>query len=640
MGIFDGLNKEQEMAVRDTDGVMLILAGAGSGKTRVLTCRVANLVCRGVDPSSILAITFTNKAAKEMKERTLKAAGRNAASVWLMTFHSFCVRFLRQEIVRIPGYTRNFSIYDDSDSTSLMKTILKDFNVNFKPGKVLDWISKNKNELVGTKDFEGVALSFNESKFYEIYVEYQKRLRSFNALDFDDLLLFTAKILMRFPEVRFYWQQRFRYILVDEYQDTNHAQYQIVKLLFTKNLCVVGDVDQCIYGFRGADIRNINNFSKDYPGYKLVKLEQNYRSTGYILEAANAVIEHNEHRPKKVLWTASDKGDRLFRCFLQTSEEEAAFVTKTVNLLRTKYSFSFKDISVLYRTNAQSRAMEESFLKAGIPYVLVGGLRFYDRREIKDVLSYLRFMINPYDVTSMLRAFKNPKRGVGEASLRKLNALASANQISLYDVFCRIDEFKSVRGNVKASIIRFIETVSTLKSSGDSLVDLIRNLVLRTGYIDFLKKEYPTDFDERIENISEFINIARSYIDDDNGPCDLEGFLDRVSLMTDLEQKNVGDSNVVTLMTVHGSKGLEFPVVFMVGMEEGIFPHRRSLLEDVAGNSTAGLEEERRLCYVAMTRAKRLLILTSCKNRMTFGDWEEMEPSRFLSEIPDSCVRP
>lgn len=641
MGIFDGLNKEQSLAVRDTDGVMLILAGAGSGKTRVLTCRVANLIRKGVLPSSILAITFTNKAAKEMRERTLGLAGRGAGHVWMMTFHAFCVRFLRKEILAVPGFTQNFSIYDDSDSKSLMKSIIKDFNVSVEPSAVLDWISNCKNELIGTKNFkfsEDEDEAFIESKRLELYMEYQKRLKMFNALDFDDLLMFTAMILQKFPEVRARWQKRFSYLLVDEYQDTNHAQYVIVKLLFTRNLCVVGDVDQCIYGFRGADIRNINDFPKDYPSYKLVKLEQNYRSTGFILDAANAVIEHNLMRPKKTLWTSAAKGSKVnFRRF-RTSNGEASYIVSSIDQLRVNYGFSFSDISVLYRTNAQSRAIEEACLKAGIPYVLVGGLKFYDRREIKDILSYLRFMLNPYDVNSMLRAFKNPKRGVGDTSLRKLVQLASSEGISLYDLFSNIMDYGSVRSNVKQAILSFMSFFEYLKVSGLSVVDLIREIIVRIKYIDLLKKEYPEDFDERIENLSELVNIARSFEDEMDGVSDLSGFMDRISLMTDLEMKDVGSGDAVTLMTVHGSKGLEFPVVFMVGMEEQVFPHVRSLIEDTKGNETKGLEEERRLCYVAMTRAKKLLVMTYCDSRMFFGEWRDMKPSRFLKEVPQACV--
>ena len=641
MGIFDGLNKEQSLAVHDTDGVMLILAGAGSGKTRVLTCRVANLLTNGVLPSSILAITFTNKAAREMRERTLGLAGEGACRVWMMTFHAFCVRFLRKEILAIPGYTQNFSIYDDADSKSLMKSILKEFNVGEEASDVLNWISKLKNELIGFKDFklsDDKGKAFFESKRLELYKEYQKRLRSFNALDFDDLLMFTAKILQLFPEVRARWQQRFSYLLVDEYQDTNRAQYLIVKLLFSGNLCVVGDVDQCIYGFRGADIRNINDFPNDYPLYKLVKLEQNYRSTGFILDAANAVIEHNIMRPKKTLWTSAAKGSKVNVRKFRTSSDEAAFIVHSVEVLRNDYGFSFRDVSVLYRTNAQSRAIEESFLKSGIPYVLVGGLRFFDRREVKDILSYLRFMLNPHDVNSMLRAFKNPKRGVGDASIRKLVQLAASEGISLYDLFSNINDYSSVRAYVRATVSGFMVFFEYLKTSGFSVVDLIREIIIRIDYSKMLMKEYPDDYDERIENLSEFVNIARAFDDEMDGASDLSSFMDRISLMTDLEQKDVGSEDVVTLMTVHGSKGLEFPVVFMVGMEEQIFPHARSLAEDATGNESKGLEEERRLCYVAMTRAKALLVMTFCKFRMFFGEWKDMNPSRFIFEVPGNCV--
>ena len=511
-----------------------------------------------------------------MRERTLSLVGRGAGQVWMMTFHAFCVRFLRKEILAVPGFTQNFSIYDDSDSKSLMKSIIKDFNVSVEPAVILDWISKCKNELVGTKDFkfsEDAEEAFVQSKRLELYKEYQKRLKTFNALDFDDLLMFTAKILQKFPEVRARWQRQFSYLLVDEYQDTNHAQYVIVKLLFAHNLCVVGDVDQCIYGFRGADIRNINDFPKDYPSYKLVKLEQNYRSTGFILDAANAVIENNLMRPKKTLWTDADKGSKVnFRKF-RTSNGEAAYVVSSIEMLRTKYGFSFSDISVLYRTNAQSRVIEESFLKAGIPYVLVGGLKFYDRREIKDILSYLRFMLNPYDVNSMLRAFKNPKRGVGDTTVRNLVQLASSQGIALYDLFSNIMDYRVVRPNVKKVIFSFMEYIQYLKLSDMSVSELICEIIFRTNYKEMLMKEYPEDYDERFENLSELVNIAKSFEDENEGASDLSSFMDRISLMTDLDQKNIGSNDAVTLMTVHGSKGLEFPVVFMVGMEEMIFPH-------------------------------------------------------------------
>ena len=630
MSFLDGLNPQQLQAVQDTEGVMLVLAGAGSGKTKVLTCRIANLLSHGIMGDSILAITFTNKAAREMKERTLNLVGAQASNVWLMTFHSFCVKFLRREIGFISGYNQNFTIYDDVDSKNMVKAIIKDFNSSVSYQDTLDWISRVKNELRDVDDFEPDELnSFQQEKF-GIFKEYQSRLRKFNAVDFDDLLLYTGKILKNNPEAKKFWQDKFHYILIDEYQDTNYAQYTIVKELFTGNLCVVGDVDQSIYGFRGADIRNINNFNIDYPGYKLIKLEQNYRSTAKILDAANAVIENNVKRPKKNLWTAAGDGQKIIIKRLKDDWEESLFVLKSIETLMEQYQLQYKDIAVLYRTNVQSRSIEDCFIRNNVPYVLIGGVRFYDRREIRDILAYLRCILNPYDTGSLLRAFQFPKRGVGSKMLKNIQAEADRRNWNIYDVFCDIQN-TAFSDKVKSVVSDFVGFIRRMQQS-PSLVDLFRSVMMETSYVEALAKEFPSDMEERNANILEFFGLIKGYIAEGNGSNDLLGFMDRISLLTDVDRKDT-DKDVVTLMTVHAAKGLEYPAVFMVGMEEGLFPHNRSLNEGIDS-----IEEERRLCYVAMTRAKKYLFISSVEQRFVYGRCLDMEPSRFIGEIPLGCL--
>ncbi len=633
---FDMLNNKQKEGVFDTEGVSLILAGAGSGKTKVLTCRVANLLRNGVHPDSILAITFTNKAAKEMRNRVNAMSGHFAKDVWLFTFHAFCVRFLRAEIENIKGYKHNFTIYDAGDSLSLMRSTIKSMNLDikrFSPSSVCEYVSRAKNELISAEKLIDTEENYLLKKYAEIYSTYQQKLKENNALDFDDLLLFTAYILEKFPEVCSHWQKRFSYILVDEYQDTNFAQYQIVKRLFTGNLCVVGDVDQCIYEFRGADIRNINNFMDDYPQAKIIKLEQNYRSTSVILDAANAVISHNLKRPEKELWTSVKGGAPIGMYIAYDEKAEAIFLVDEISRLLER-GYSLKDIAILYRTNVQSRVIEEAFIHNDIKYTIVGGVRFYDRAEIRDVLSYLRVISNPYDSVSLKRAIFTPKRGIGNGAFEKLTKYAEENGMGVFDALSEVPKGVFTPRN-KKNAQQFVDSLFTFMGSSSPLDERIHEVLKSIEYAEYLEETYKDDWEERMDNVNELIGIARSYMQeckDTEIEATLEGFLEKVALMSDLD--NVDDDEArVRMMTVHSAKGLEFPVVFLPGMEEGLFPHFRCMEED------DNVEEERRLCYVGMTRAKKILYVSYAQERYIYGKSFYNERSRFVDEIPEDLTR-
>lgn len=635
-----GLNEKQKEAVECLTGPLLIMAGAGSGKTKVLTCRIANLLAHDVMPYQILAITFTNKAAAEMKERAERLIGPAARQVWISTFHSFCARFLRREIEATGHYKSNFVIYDASDSKTVVKNCIKELNLDEKqyvPNAIQNGISNAKNQMIGADDFAKMSSNFYQQKVAEIYALYEKKLAENNALDFDDLLLFAVDILRNHKEVRDKYQSRFEYILVDEYQDTNGAQYELTKLLAARhhNICVVGDADQSIYGWRGADIRNIMNFEKDYPDARTIKLEQNYRSTKTILEAANAVIQNNQNRKPKNLWTENATGEKITTYLAQDERGEAGYIADEVSKQKMIYNVPYGDMAVLYRTNVQSRAIEEGLIKAGIPYTMVGGLKFYDRKEIKDIIAYLKVIFNPLDTVSLLRIINVPKRGIGATTIEKLNDFATANDMSLFDVISSPDglaEIKGITARTRKPLEEFAELIFDLLSEMESgtLSSFVEDVIERSGYKKELEKDNKVENEARIENLKEFIGVAKDYEKSGETP-DLENFLSHISLISDIDNADMEDDHV-TLMTLHSAKGLEFPVVFMAGMEEGLFPHSRALMDDDE------MEEERRACYVGITRAKRKLYMTRAKNRMIYGKTSSYMPSRFLSEIPEEYL--
>ena len=637
MDIFAGLNPAQKQAVEHTDGPLLIMAGAGSGKTKVLTCKVANLLAKGVSPWSILAITFTNKAATEMRERVDRMIGEGAKDVWLSTFHSFCARFLRREVEATGMYKRNFVIYDSSDSQVVIKDCLKELNLDpkqYAPSSIQNAISNAKNQLMGSKAMARDADNFFQQKVAEVYALYAKKLRTNNAMDFDDLLMVSVLLLEEHEEIRVKYQNRFKYILVDEYQDTNGAQYQLTKILAAKhhNLCVVGDADQSIYGWRGADIRNIMDFEEDYPEARTIKLEQNYRSTKNILAAANAVIEHNINRKKKELWTENATGEKLTIYEARDERDEAEFIATTVMKQKTIFNASYGDMAVLYRTNAQSRVVEETFMRRGIPYTMVGGLKFYDRKEIKDILAYLRVIYNPLDTVSLLRIINVPKRGLGATTVAKLADFAENNGLTLFDVISSEETLSQIPG-ITARIKKPLELFSTFifqfmgYQSNMRIDDLIEKVLEESGYLRELQEEKKPENESRIENLKEFVGVARDFQKTEDNP-NLENFLSTLSLVSDIDNADMEDDRI-TLMTLHSAKGLEFPTVFMVGMEEGLFPHSRTLMDDNE------IEEERRTCYVGITRAQRKLYLTCAHQRTIYGKTSMSTPSRFLDEIPE-----
>ena len=633
-----GLNPQQAEAVINTEGPMLIMAGAGSGKTKVLTCRVANLLQKGVRPYRILAITFTNKAAAEMRERVNNMSGPAAKDVWLFTFHAFCARFLRMEIDKLPGYGGNFAIYDTADSQNLIKQILKEMNLDdkrFQPSGILSRISNAKNALQDAASFARQAGDFYEQKVADIYSRYEQKLQLNNALDFDDLLMFSIKLLQENKEVREKYQDRFDYLLVDEYQDTNHAQYLLTKFLAAKhrNICVVGDADQSIYGWRGADIQNILDFEKDYPDAKVIKLEQNYRSTQIILDAANAVIENNTGRKPKNLWTENKSGADIIYFQAVDERDEARFVIEQLQNLQRTENKKLGDMAILYRTNTQSRIFEEMLIKSGISYNMVGGLKFYERKEIKDIIAYLRVIFNPADSLSLLRIINVPKRGIGDASLAKIQAYAAANNVSLFEAVSNAAAIDGLSSRFVSKLDDLAGIIFELMNlAGEAPVeDLIDRVLRDTGYLEELENERTPQAQSRIDNLHELISVAQEFAasEEENN---LENFLAHVALVSDIDDTELGE-DAITLMTLHSSKGLEFPVVFLVGMEEGLFPHARTLMDETE------IEEERRLCYVGITRAKEKLFLSSTKMRTIYGNTVTYPPSRFLQEIPARLVK-
>lgn len=637
MDIFTGLNPAQQAAVKHTDGPLLIMAGAGSGKTKVLTCKVANLLANGVAPYNILAITFTNKAAAEMRERVDRMIGEQAKNIWLSTFHSFCARFLRWEIEATGKYKKNFVIYDSGDSQVVIKSCLKELNLDEKqytPGSVQAVISNAKNMLQGPAMFARDADTFFKQKLAEVYKIYQQKLVLNNALDFDDLLMLSVVVLEEHEDIRQKYQARFKYILVDEYQDTNGAQYQLTKILAARhhNLCVVGDADQSIYGWRGADIRNIMDFESDYPEAKTVKLEQNYRSTQNILAAANAVIENNRNRKAKELWTENVVGEKITSYQASDERDEAQFVATTVMKQKTIFNASYGDVAILYRTNAQSRALEEGFMRAGIPYTMVGGLKFYDRKEIKDILAYLRVIFNPADTVSLMRIINVPKRGLGDTTIGKLNEFAMENNMTLFDVVSNPSLVPGLSARVRRPLELFAELIFKLMAYQDNLSvrDIADHVMNESGYVAELESSKKPEDEARIENLREFLSVAKDFEKGDEVP-NLENFLSHLALVSDIDNAELEDEKV-TFMTLHSAKGLEFPIVFMTGMEEGLFPHSRTLMNEDE------LEEERRTCYVGITRAERKLYMTYARNRMIFGRTVSYPQSRFLLEIPDEYM--
>lgn len=632
--IFDTLNDRQCEAVKHTEGPLLITAGAGSGKTKVLTCRIAHLLELGVAPYRILAITFTNKAAKEMKERVTNLVGAQADSIWLSTFHSFCAKLLRFEVDGFHGYTRNFTIYDSSDQLVLVKDCLKKLNLDdkqFTPRSVLGTISSAKNVLMDAKAFAAKASDFYEQKVADVYALYQEKLRENNAVDFDDLLFLAVRLLQENEEVREKYQSRFQYILVDEYQDTNHAQYALTKILAARwrNICVVGDADQSIYAWRGADIRNIIDFTRDYPDAASIKLEQNYRSTKTILHAANAVIDNNESRPKKTLWTENPTGNKIIHYQAQTEHDEADYIAGVIYNRHEISHEPYGDMAILFRTNAQSRVLEEKLMRYAIPYTMVGGTKFYDRKEIKDVLAYLRLLYNPEDSLSLTRIINVPKRNIGATTMEHVAAYAEAQGISLFEALSSTDEIP-VTKRAKASLENFAAMIFDLLNDieGKDVLSLIETVIKQTGYGDMLDKEAEHDpqGESRKENVGEFLSVAKDYMDS-NPEGNLQDFLENVALVSDVDDFESRDSKV-TLMTLHAAKGLEFPVVFLTGLDEGLFPHSRTLMDP------AQVEEERRLAYVGITRAERQLYVTNAVTRTMYGRISAYMPSRFLAEIP------
>lgn len=636
--IFDTLNDRQCEAVKHTEGPLLITAGAGSGKTKVLTCRIAHLLELGVAPYRILAITFTNKAAKEMKERVTNLVGAQADSIWLSTFHSFCAKLLRFEVDGFHGYTRNFTIYDSSDQLVLVKDCLKKLNLDdkqFMPRSVLGTISSAKNVLMDAKAFAAQASDFYEQKVADVYALYQEKLRENNAVDFDDLLFLAVRLLQEKEDVREKYQSRFQYILVDEYQDTNHAQYALTKILAARwrNICVVGDADQSIYAWRGADIRNIIDFTRDYPDAASIKLEQNYRSTKTILHAANAVIDNNESRPKKTLWTENPAGNKIIHYQAQTEHDEADYIAGVIYNRHEISHEPYGDMAILFRTNAQSRVLEEKLMRYAIPYTMVGGTKFYDRKEIKDVLAYLRLLYNPEDSLSLTRIINVPKRNIGATTMEHVAAYAEEQGISLFEALSSTDEIP-VTKRARTSLENFAAMIFDLLNDieGKDVLSLIETVIKQTGYGDMLDKEAEHDpqGESRKENVGEFLSVAKDYMDS-NPDGNLQDFLENVALVSDVDDFESSDSKV-TLMTLHAAKGLEFPVVFLTGLDEGLFPHSRTLLDP------AQVEEERRLAYVGITRAERQLYVTNAITRTMYGRISAYMPSRFLAEIPPQLM--
>ena len=640
MSLLDALNEPQRQAVMATDGPLLILAGAGSGKTRVLTHRTAYLIeeC-GVNPYNIMAITFTNKAAGEMRERIDQMVGYGSESIWVCTFHSTCVRILRRYIDRL-GFGTNFTIYDSDDQKTLMKDICKRLEIDpkmYKEKMFLSAISSAKDELIDPIEFETRAAGdYVKRKQAQVYREYQQALKQNNALDFDDLIMKTVELFKLDKEVLASYQDRFRYIMVDEYQDTNTAQFELIRLLALKyqNLCVVGDDDQSIYKFRGANIYNILNFEHHFPDATVIKLEQNYRSTQNILDAANAVIANNQGRKEKRLWTDNGAGDKITFEQLDTAAEEADFVARDIARRVRKGEYQYKDCAILYRTNAQSRLFEERFITANIPYKIFGGVNFYARKEVKDLLAYLKTIDNGQDDLAVRRIINIPKRGIGAASINKVALYAQEQEISFYDALCVAEQVPGL-GKAAAKIRPFVLFIQSMKAKAKllSVADLLQEVIETTGYVRELEAEGTDEAEARIENIDELISKAVDYAEGEEAPT-LNGFLENVALVADIDSFDE-NSDYVVLMTLHSAKGLEFPNVYLAGLEDGLFPSYMSITSD---NSQAEIEEERRLAYVGITRAKKNLTITSARVRMVRGQTQYGKVSRFVREIPTELL--
>ncbi len=637
MDYLKGLNDRQKEAVLHGEGPLLILAGAGSGKTRVLTHRIAYLIeKRGIYPGNILAITFTNKAANEMKERIENLLAGDVEDIWMGTFHSVCVRILRRDIDKI-GYERSFSIYDRDEQITLIKECIKEMDLDrekFRESSVLATISHLKDKMISPDTY----INENYSNYYlrnvgELYALYQKKLKQNNALDFDDLIIKAVELLNAASEVADYYQRKFQYVFVDEFQDTNSSQYELIKILTRKykNVCVVGDPDQSIYGWRGADITNILNFEKDFENTTTILLEQNYRSTKNILNVANNIIENNKARMEKALWTENEEGNKVVVERLLDEKEEAEFVARKIEELLEE-GYSLNDMAILYRTNAQSRPFEQSLHQRGIRYKLVGGVKFYDRKEIKDIIAYLRVIQNPADDISLKRIINVPKRGIGKSTIEKLEQAASEKNENMYNILAEVDSVKGISTRAKNSINNFVDLINSFRALSEtmSVDDFIEHVVYKIGYIEELEKEGTIEAQSRLENIKEFISVALDFVVS-KPEGTLEDFLANISLLSDVD-KTEDVENSVTMLTAHSAKGLEFPVVFLVGMEEGLFPIARALEDDLE------LEEERRLCYVAVTRAEEKLFITFTRIRTIYGRTGYSEASRFLREIPEELI--
>ena len=634
LNLLDELNPKQREAVNQIDGPCLVIAGAGSGKTKVLTYKIAHLIDNcGVKPWNILAITFTNKAANEMKERVQNLIGDAINDIWLGTFHSICVKILRKFIDRL-GYDSSFAIFDTADQKTLVKKCLKELDIDskiFTEKSVINEISNAKNMMIKPDDYilrnKG---DYRKEKIGKIYSLYQKKLKENNAVDFDDIINLTIDLLLENEDILEYYSDKFKYILVDEYQDTNKSQFKLVSILAKKNMniMVVGDNDQGIYSFRGADISNILNFEKDFAGTKIVKLEQNYRCTGNILKVANEVIKNNTTKYDKKLWTENDEGELPFIYTGKDEYDEASFITTKIEEIKNNDNFKYSDFAVLYRMNAQSRAIEDIFMREGIPYKIVGGLKFYERKEIKDIIAYLRLIANQNDNLSLVRVINEPKRGIGAVSLNKVEELAIENETSMYNIIKNADKYMP---RIQGNVYEFVEMVEILKDADLTITELVKAILLKSGYIAALQAENTVEAETRIQNLEEFLSVVGEFEEEyaENG---LNEFLQTLSLSSDVDKLDDTDDKV-TLMTLHSAKGLEYPVVFLVGVEDGIFPGEQST------TTIEGLEEERRLFYVGITRAKKILFITLASKRTLFGYTSYNKPSRFLKEIPKELTK-
>lgn len=632
MSLLQDVTDRQREAITHLEGPLLVVAGAGSGKTRVITRRIGYLMSQGVKPYNILAITFTNKAANEMDERLKQFTSHKG--LWVSTFHKMCSRILRSNIDRL-GYSRDFSIYDTTDQLNRVKSIMAELQMDttqWKPRTIVSSLSNAKNKLIDPETFASTTSGYYNNQVAKIYKKYQTLLKANNALDFDDLLIKTIELFKAHPDILEMYQEKFRFILIDEYQDTNYSQYTITRLLANRyrNICVTGDPDQSIYGWRGADIRNIMDFEKDYPDARVVLLEQNYRSTKHILHAASSVIQQNKYRKQKLLWTENVPGEKLTVISCENEHGEADEIAKKIKEL-TAEGVRYSDIAIFYRTNAQSRVLEISFRNSSIPYIIIGGVEFYQRKEVKDILSYLRLCINPHDEVALERAINTPARGIGNTTMKKLEDWATHHSVTLFDAIRQVDEIPEITGKTAASIKRFFELISGLQQFPRSPVeDIIKRVIDKTNYFAFLRECGETEANDRIANVEELVNAAHEY-DITYSEGSLQGFLEEVALVSDVD-KLEDTIEAVTLMTLHTAKGLEFPVVFIAGMEEGLLPHVES------NDADDEIEEERRVCYVGITRAMQKLILTHAKRRMQYGQLNLCRPSRFLDEIPDEIV--